>query len=129
MVLAHAILSSPYPLEGWDCRHVPPSLASPAVCEGESLVTLHDMVRLGLEVISTPAKDEKLSFLSSSYQKCGLDFPEAVTIPGLFCLVSQLTGLHSQCLVLSSSLQLSLHPLLPGQRETEARLGLAVVVL
>lgn len=101
MVLVHAILFSPFPLEGWDCPHVPPSLASPAVWEGESLVALHDMVRLGLEVISS-AKDKKLSFLSSSYQKCRLYFPEAVTIPGLFCLVSQLTGLHSQRLVISS---------------------------
>lgn len=49
-------------------------------------MAIYDMVRLGLEVISTSAKDEKLSFLSSSYQKCRLHFPPAVTIPGLFCL-------------------------------------------
>lgn len=102
MVLAHAILFSPFPLEGWDCQLVPPSLASPAVWEGGSLVAIYDTVRLGLEVISTSPKDEKLSFLSSSYQKCRLHFPEAITIPGLFCLVSQLTGLHSQRLALNS---------------------------
>lgn len=76
-------------------------------------MALHDMVRSGLEVMSTSAKDEKLSFPSSSYQKCRLDFPETVTIPGLFCLVSQLTSLHSQRLVLNSWLMAFSSPTSP----------------
>lgn len=62
-------------LEGWDCRHVRPYLASHDVLEGRGrLTSLHDMVSSGLAVMSTSAKDEKLSFLPSGYRKCGLDF-------------------------------------------------------
>lgn len=39
-----AILSSPLPSEGWDCRHVPPYPVSHAFLEAGSLMALHTMV-------------------------------------------------------------------------------------